>query len=251
MTPDQLPGREVSKTYIRKQDATRWRENTKQAFGSGSYVDPAKGRVLFETISARWIATRTVKPSTLRSYNDLVNSRIDKQFGKTYVNKITETMIEDWVIALNSELSPSRVRKLILCTRQIFRIAVREKMIKENPVTSEIKPPQARQLEVAALELFEAQDLVDAIPEHYKLPTLFLCGTGLRMSEFIAVQKRHLTLTPGKESVFVQDAIVELSDGRFVEGSPKTWHRRHVGIPAHIVPALKRHIKDLKPGDRL
>ena len=246
--------REVSKTFERKQDAITWRDETRRSFRTGTYVDENSGRIPFKEVAEHWLATRSVKPSTLRSYEDLLRSRILRDFGKRSIGSITESDVELWVASLRDEgLSPSRIRKLILVTRQIFKIAVRDGRIAVNPVSEEIRAPRQREPEVVALDIPEVIALTAALPEHFRLPTLFLASTGLRMSEMVALKKKHLTMTPGKETVFVEDALVELSNqkGRLIPGAPKTWHRRHVGIPAHLVPPLTKHIADLGQEDHL
>lgn len=240
-------GREVSKTFTRKQDAVRWRDETKHQFARGSFVDPRAGRVKVSELSARWLTTRNVKPSTMRSYEDAVNSRINPALGDRFVNAVKEADIEDWIGSLRDEgLSASRIRKLILFTRQIFKIAVKQKLILDNPVTEEIKAPRQRPAEVVALNLEEVALLTDGMPDHYHLITLFLAGTGLRMSEVIALRVKHLDLSPGSETVLVQDAVVQLSDGRMVEGAPKSWQQRRVFIPTHVATPLREHIAGKK-----
>jgi integrase len=84
------------------------------------------------------------------------------------------------------------------------------------------------------------------IPDRHRLLFRFLAATGLRISELVALQWRHLQLDGGQPHVKVRRALVK---GR--AGPPKSRHgRRSVPLDAELVSALRTARRDSEwPGD--
>jgi hypothetical protein len=77
-------GRERSRSFARKVDAERFLVSIEDAKLRGAYVDPAAGRVPFAAWAERWFnTTATLRPSTRKDYEVLLNNRALPGFGGT------------------------------------------------------------------------------------------------------------------------------------------------------------------------
>jgi integrase len=149
------------------------------------------------------------------------------------------------------QLSDSTVRNLLAPLRACLATAVREGLIRSNPTRDVDLPSRATVEEsdgeeVRALSRAELATLLDLFPDGWRTFFWFLAGSGLRISEAIALQWKHLELDGSSPHVKVRRAIVR---GR--EGPPKSRHgRRDVPLEHDLVLALREHRRDSEwPGE--
>jgi integrase len=142
-------------------------------------------------------------------------------------------------------LTDSTVRNIVNPVRACFRTAVHEGLIRHNPardVALPSRPDLEADDEAEVRPLTRAQLAAFIGTVHRKHRTLFelLATTGLRISEAIALQWRHVQLDGSAPHVKVRRAIVR---GRV--HPPKTRHgRRDVPLDAALVSALRRRRAD-------
>lgn len=148
-------------------------------------------------------------------------------------------------------LSDSTVRNAMKPLRSCLATAVREGLIRSNPARDADLPhrPTAddvEQDEVRAMSRAELAMLLDLLPDGWRTFFWFLASSGLRISEAIALQWRHLELDGSTPHVKVRRALVK---GRM--GPPKSrYGRREVPIDHALVTALReRHKASEWPGD--
>jgi len=95
--------------------------------------------------------------------------------------------------------------------------------------------------EVRPLTREQLAIVLDLAPSRHRAMLELLAGTGLRISEGIALQRRHLHLDGARPKVRVRRAIVK----RRVQ-PPKTRHgRRDVALSPVLVDRLRAHLADL------
>jgi len=141
-------------------------------------------------------------------------------------------------------LSDATVRNIMAALRSCLATAVREGAIRSNPARDLDLPhrPTAEGSEadeVKALKRDELSVLLAVLPERWQLFFRFLAATGLRISEAIALQWRHLELDGSSPHVKVRRALVK---GRM--GAPKSKQgRRDVPLEHSLVLALREHRK--------
>jgi integrase len=121
--------------------------------------------------------------------------------------------------------SDSSVRNIVVPLRACLATAVREGVIRSNPAR-EIDLPHRPSVdgteeEIRAMNQQELATLLGLLPERWRLLFWFLASTGLRISEAIALQWKHLQLDGSMPHVAVRRGIVR---GR-VE-PPKSRHGR-------------------------
>jgi len=127
---------------------------------------------------------------------------------------------------------------------------VREGLLRSNPSRDVDLPhrPTAEEAEeeVGAMSRAELATLVALVPDGWRTFCSPLAVTGLRVSEALALQWRHLHLDGSSPHVKVRRAIVK---GRM--GSPKSRHgRREVPLDHALVVALRERRRDSEwPGN--
>jgi integrase len=142
-------------------------------------------------------------------------------------------------------LGDASVRNIMAPLRACLATAVREGVIRSNPARDIDLPhrPTAEAAEedgVRAMSTAELNTLLALIPERHRLFFRFLAATGLRISEAIGLQWRHLQLDGSTPHVKVRRAIVKGSIG-----PPKTKQgRRDVPLDHVLVSALRDHRRD-------
>jgi integrase len=146
-------------------------------------------------------------------------------------------------------LGDASVRNIMAPLRACLATAVREGVIRSNPARDIDLPHRptaedAEQEAVHAMSPAELGTLLDLIPERHRLFFRFLAATGLRISEAIGLQWRHLQLDGSTPHVRVRRAIVK---GRV--GPPKSKQgRRDVPLDHALVSALRDLRRDSEWG---
>jgi integrase len=139
-------------------------------------------------------------------------------------------------------LSDSTVRNIMAPLSACLATARSEGLIRSNPAREIDLPhrPTAEESEddeVRAMTREQLGMLLDLIPPDHRLFFRLLAATGLRVSEAVALQWRHVQLDGDRPHVKVRRALV-----RSTMGPPKSKHgRRDVPLGADLVDALRKH----------
>nr|MBA2325258.1 tyrosine-type recombinase/integrase [Actinomycetota bacterium] len=237
-------GRERAKHFARRVDAERWLDGMRGDLTRGEYLDPDAGRVTTGAWATRWLETvrpPTLKPSTFASYEDLLRSRILPRFGKTMVSEVRASDVQEWLGELTAEgLSASRVRKCAAVLKMVMDAAVRDNMIRHNPVIG-VKQPRLERHEAA----YFTPDVVDAIAaamptDEYQLLIRVLGVGGLRFGEAAGLTREHVDLVAKR--LLVRESLTEVA-GRLVRTSTKTYQHRQVPLPPSMALAMSVHLE--------
>lgn len=158
----------------------------------------------------------------------------------------------DWLcdeVAQGKRLSDSTVANAAIPVRAALATAQREGLIRHNPAVK-LALPHREQIreddedEVKTLSRKQVRQLLAHAPEEHRLLLEVLASCGLRVSEAIALQRRHVQVDGAKPHLKIRRAIVK----RRVE-PPKTKHgRRDVPLAAGLAERLCRHLAGLPAG---
>jgi integrase len=138
-------------------------------------------------------------------------------------------------------LSDKSVRNYLGPLSACMASAVREGLLRANPTRDADLPhrPTADEVEhedVRVMTDKQLATLLALLPDAHRVFFWFLAATGLRISEAVGLQWRHLQLDGSSPHVKVRRGVVR---GRL--GPPKTRHsRRDVPLGAELVFALRR-----------
>ena len=147
------------------------------------------------------------------------------------------------------QLADTTIRNAVVPVRAALATARREDLIRHNPADRLALPARQRieeddEEDVKALSRDQLAALLVMAPERYRLLVELIASTGLRISEAIGLQRRHLALDGANPHVKVRRAIVK----RKVE-PPKSRHgKRNVPISAALVSKLRAHLDDVPEG---
>jgi integrase len=135
-------------------------------------------------------------------------------------------------------LSDSTVANVVMPLRAALATAQREGLIRHNPSVKLALPHRERieedEDQVKVLSRVQLAGLLSQAPDAYRLLFELIAGSGLRVSEAIALQRRHVHVDGDQSFVKVRRAIVK----RRVE-PPKTRHgRRDVRISEKLAAKL-------------
>jgi integrase len=211
-----------------------------------------RSRITLHEYAREWIVRyqgrgrRGFRENTREEYSRILDQYVLRYFSqRTRLADITPSHIAGFVAWLCDEtkqrrlLSDQTVRNLVVPLRACLATAVREGLLRTNPSREIDLPhrPTAEDMEddaVKAMSREELSTLLDHFPAKWRLFFWFLAATGLRISEAVALQWRHVEFDPESPHVKVRRALVK---GRM--GPPKTrYARREVPIDADLADAL-------------
>jgi integrase len=178
------------------------------------------------------------------------NTRDDYRIGLKYAKeffpyrlKLTQVypkQVADYIAFLaNKGLATSSIRKYLAPLKKMFATAREEGLLRSNPChgVSIPRPPVFDEDEDDVIKAFSRDQLagvLDALPK-YGLLFRFLACTGLRISEALALEWRHLELYGDRPHVKVRRGIV-----RGTVGAPKSkYGKRVVPLPMSLTEALR------------
>lgn len=180
------------------------------------------------------------RPTTYRSYEQIVRLHLVPQIGRVQLQKLTPQHIQSLINdKLDSGLKPRTVEYVwdILCAA--LNQAVKWDLIPRN-VASLVPPPRVVRDEVSPLNPDEARLLLEAAKDH-RLEALFSVAValGLRLGEIRGLRWSDVDLERRVLRVRHQLQKVD-GDRAFVE--PKSRQsRRTISLPEFAIVALQRH----------
>jgi integrase len=235
-------GRERSRSFVRKVDAERFLVGIEDAKLRGAYVDPAAGKVPLAEWAERWFnTTATLRPSTRKDYQTLLNNQVLPAFGDMTLLAIDALAVREWVAELVAGgLSAKRARKAHQVLSQILASGVDGGRLPRN-VAEGIKLPKVQRKEMHFLTAAQVEALADAIAPPYGVLIRFAAYTGLRPCEFVALKAGRLDLLRG--AARVAEAAPEVA-GRLAWGGVKTHEARTVRLPRSVAQELGGYLAD-------
>ncbi|MBX6378337.1 MAG: site-specific integrase [Clostridia bacterium] len=204
----------------------------------GTFVEPSR-QTLHDYLD-EWLrvaAKPRVRERTYRDYEQLLRRYVRPALGSCRLAELSPVMIQDLYTRLTDQgLSPRTVRYVHSVLHNALQQAVKWRLLPQNPAKAVDLPRQKRQ-EMSALSQEEANRFLAAAEgtPHY---TLFLVAitTGMRPSEYLALQWKDVDLKAG--TVSVRRTLTR--DKAFAE--PKTARsRRVIRLLPSVVQALRAH----------
>jgi integrase len=250
-------GRARSRNFARKVDAEDFLTRVSHSKLVGAYVDPAGGRMLFDTWVERWEAGIVdLRPSTLARDIGYVNRYLIPTFGGVRLGEIDHAMVRGWVAELSTRkrsrsknapddapvttLSPATVVCAVGLMKKIMAAAVTAGLLPSSPCVG-IKVPRIEREEMRFLGPSEITALADAIDKRYRAVVLLGAYGGLRVGEMFGLRAKRVDILRAR--VDIAEILVEVS-GHLHYGPPKTRAgRRTVPLPKVATEALDDHLR--------
>lgn len=183
---------------------------------------------------------------SLYNKKSVLTSRVLPKWGERDIRRLLPSEVDAWVVELVAEgLSGSLVRKCAMTTRQVLDVAVRDRLLAQNPAEGTQRPKEGKGHE--AVYLTPAQLGARAKNcEGYEVLIWTLGVCGLRWSEATALEVRDLDFTRHRLTVSKAHKAVA---GKVDAGTTKTGRARWVPLPATIEVMLRRQVAGKEPGD--
>lgn len=241
-------GRQRAKTFPTKKQASAFLAETEAALTRGTYVDPHAGRMLFEVYAAKWAAGRNDELVTIARDASVMRHRVLPRWGAVPIGRINHSDVQQWASELGQHLAPATVRECCRLLRAVLALAVRDRIIAENPAEG-VRLPKRRRTDAdeqaITREAFAA--LLPEIPERYRALVALAGGTGLRWGECVGLTWDAIDLD--KATVKVSRVGVEVAGTVTFKPYPKSRAgRRTVPLPPFVVEALRHHREIVPPG---
>jgi len=180
-------GKQKARLFDRKVDAERFLTSVEHSMLIGGYVDPAAGKVTFQTFAEEWRHIQVHRAGTAQSAEHQLRLHVYPAIGHRPMAAIRPSEVQSLVQRLATELAPSTVEVIYGRVVAVFRAAVRDRIVTTSPCVDIRKPakPPASMLEVLSRDQVFA--LAEAMPERYRALVLAGAGTGLRPGELFGL----------------------------------------------------------------
>ena len=206
---------------------------------NGTYREIKK--IIFADFAKLWLssyAEMKLKPSTLRSYKDIINNHLLPVMGDYEFSEITTDKLQRYVAMRLQKVKPKTVINELVPLKEMFRHAVRWGYLKVNPAEY-VERPRSHRKEIEMLLLDEVRKFLN-VDNRYRIAFLTAVLTGLRAGELWGLQWNDINWSLGQ--VFVRRALWK---GSFQ--TPKTKNSvRKIDLLPQLVEELK-HWKTVCP----
>ena len=189
-----------------------------------------------------WLANKksNVRPSTFKSYSDIVRVHIEPALGSIVLAKLSPMNVQTLLTRLReTDLSSRRVKYVYVVLRSALAVARRQHLVVEN-VAELVDPPSAKpSRESLPLTPTEVPVFLKAIEGHPKRALFVVAlGLGLRQGEILGLRWSDLDFDKREVSVARQAQRIGSGPAELVEVKTKAG-RRTVSLPALVASALK------------
>jgi integrase len=242
-------GKQRSKTFRTKRDASAFLAEIETAKTRGAYVSPHSGRVLFADHAAQWMATWNTEATTAARDHSVMRTHVLPQWGSVQLAKIDHIGLQAWVTELGRQRSRATVIEALRLTAAVLRSAVRNRLIPFNPA-EEVRAPRSRVRDtderiISRVDL--RTRLLPAVPPRYRGIVATAGGAGLRWGEAAGLRADALDLDGARLSVI--RTVVEVGGHTTFKPFPKSRAgRRTIPLPGWLVPVIRTHL-DTWPTD--
>ena len=179
----------------------------------------------------------------------MMRHRVLPSWGSVPIGRMDHSAVQQWVSELGNELAPASVRECHRLMRAVLALAVRDRVIGQNPADG-VRIPRRRRTDadeqVVSREAFAA-NLLPEIPDRYRALVALAGGTGLRWGEIVGLTWAAIDLD--KATVRVSRVGIEVAGHVTFKPYPKfRAGRRVVPLPPFVVKLLRAHRKLVEPG---
>lgn len=192
-------GRQRSKDFALKRDAVRWEASKRRDIDRGEWIDPEQARTTVGAIWLKFIQTRSVKASTLASYEEVWRNLIAPRWSDVHLNRVLSSEVLEWVATMEGPRGPvsgARARKALTVLRMVLDHAVLDRRLASNPAhlpRGTSLPKVTSKKSRRYLTHKEVHRLAVACGEHATL-VLVLAYTGVRWGEAIALRPEDILI---------------------------------------------------------
>lgn len=236
-------GRSRSKSFKKAGEARAFLAKIETDKNSGTFVDPARGRVRFEKWSDDVMAAKLdQRPAGKDRDLSHLRTHILPAFGTAPLSQIQRAHVRDFVIFLSERkgLAPRTVRDIYNVLGYIMREAVDEKLIASSPCYR-IPLPHIPETERRFLTHDQVIKLSRSIDPRYSALVLTGAYMGLRWEEAAGLKRQRLDVM--RRKLHVAGTIERVGNGyRYVDDTKTKAARRMLDVPKPLAEILAKHL---------
>lgn len=213
----------------------------------GTYQELKKAT--FKEFAATWLdsyAKTKTKPSTFKSYENIIDKRLVPAFGSYAVSDISTAMLQKYVAdrmrgplvedKKQKKLKPKTVINEIVPIKLMFKHASRWGYLKRNPA-EHLERPKMDKEEMDILTPEEINLFLDKVNLDYRVLFLTAILTGMRRGELVGLQWGDIDFN--QNQIHVRRAFCNTSKAFL---TPKTKNsKRRIDLSPTLVHELKKH----------
>lgn len=244
--------------FRRKIDAENWAaEHVTIAKATNSYVDPEDGKRRVGDLYEQWLKEKRPfwKETTRVNATEAWRLYCEERWADRRIGAITRAEVQAWISDIIASAGASSVRRPYQTMLGICRMAVRDRLILDNPCENVELPKLPRRksrrvyLTISRLLAFADECARGKhLGEERRALVLTLGFCGLRWGEAAALKARDLDF--GRGVLHVGGNLVYVG-ARWVEGTPKNSEERDVPMPLIVMEALKPICGEREPDERV
>ena len=244
-----IGGREVTRSFTLKGDADDYNTVIDAQLVQGvTPFDPTRGRMLFRTFVAEWLAIHQYAPSSYSTNLGYVDNHLNPFLGDTPIGKIEHSTVVAWLAwmrtkpnprsATGEPYSPATVELvyILLCT--IMKAAVHDRRIEANPCGDIAYPKAPDPPELTVWEAEVVDTMLAAVPHPHSALLLLAAHCGHRQGEAFAVAAQDI-----RDGEIVIHHQVQRVNGTLTLTPPKHGSVRVAPLPDDVAVALDLHLQ--------
>lgn len=219
----------------------------------GEYIAPQK--MTFGAFVEEWRKKYAVKHlghKTLYTYESNLKNRILPAFQNLRLEDIKPLHIIDFLSKLEKEgtrgdkksgaLASGTIQIQHRILKNIFNRAVEWRVIKRNPA-ADVQKPKVIYKEVIPYDETEVEQMLQALekePYHWRVMITLALTTGLRRSELLGLEWKHIDWDNGV--IEVSQSMIHALKGDVIVKQPKTKNSiRKVALPNSMLEEMKQY----------
>jgi integrase len=239
-------GKERTKTFAKKIDAERWLTSVEHSKLTGTYVDPAAGKVTFRSFAEEWRKMQAHRPGTSVSVEIHLRLHIYPSLGDRPIAAIRPSEIQGLVTKLGATLAPSTVAVVVGRVVSVFNAAVLDRVIPSSPCLGLKLPTSPATSTLDLLTTEQVFGIADAIAARYRAMVVAGAGLGLRPGELFGLAVDRVDFL--RRTVRVDQQVARVATGGVGLAPLKTKASyRTIPLPAVVGDALAAHMATYEP----
>lgn len=194
----------------------------------------------------RWLADAgpSLRPSTLRTYRQIVDQHLEPALGKTPLVRLTPAMVSGYLRRAGEKVSPQTVGHHRAVLRAALAMAMRWGILTRNAAALADVPRVVRK-QLAVLDGDQVRALLNGTRDHRLNPVWAVAATtGMRQAEILGLTWRDIDLKVPRLRV---ERTLARQGGSWVLVEPKTRQsRRAIPLAPTAVSALRSHKRRMR-----
>jgi integrase len=239
-------GRQRSKAFNTKREASAFLAEVESSLSRGTYVDPNAGRIRFGEFARRWLESGEVEARTAERTLSILRTHVLPQWSDWPIARIDHMAVQDWVTTLVRRRARGTVVRCHNTLSMILKTAVRARLIAINPAEG-VRIPKAHNTRANPMSISQADfvgKLLPAVPLRYRALVCLAAFGGLRWGECAGLTWGSVDLDMCR--IKVRQVAVETPSTMTLRPFPKSRAgQRVVPLPSVLTESLTIHRNSL------